>query len=124
MILAAGTAGSGMVTPGSGMVDVSRPYKVDDVAKERPYLTTNQATGMAFSGPGNAGSYHFPASGVVAARQALDSLAGIIANRPQKAQAVEPGNWAARPCAYARVQSVFWRSIASAPYIQKITTDG
>ena len=69
-----------------GRTDVSKPYKVDDVAKERPYINANQAADKAFSGLGNAESYHSPASGAVAARQSLDSLAGIIANRSRRAQ--------------------------------------
>ena len=76
------------VKRGDGRVDVSKPYKVEDVAKERPYLKTNQAAGGAFVDSGATRGNHFPASGVVAARQSLDSLAGIIANRSQKVQSV------------------------------------
>ena len=47
-------------------------FSVGELQSQRPYLNTNQATDEAFSGSGNAGSYHFPKSGVVAARQSLD----------------------------------------------------
>ena len=75
------------VKRGDGRVDVSKPYKVEDVAKERPYLKVNQATDSALSDSGQPEAA-LTKSPVAAARQSLDSLERIIANRPQKVQSV------------------------------------
>ena len=65
-------------------IDASKPYRVEDVAKERPYLKTNQATDKALSDSGNPEAAL--TKSVAAALRSLDLMSSIIANRPKKAQ--------------------------------------